>query len=218
MIGFGGYNPFPLQLGGGESTIETLHRALCDRYEPGWDVSDESIKNAEAYAEALCLATVWSCNERLSKQWQPKKATDWLADWEQACDTRPLLSENAVERRSRVATKFRGAAGNTLSDIIDICASVAGDKFIEVVLTQEIDEFSYYPGVNPGPPGLEYCSNRMCLGVRLDTQSLPVGGQDELREKVYRALENVVPSWMRVVVGSDTSFEVGIDLIGATFL
>ena len=40
VLGFGRTNPFPFTLGGGESTIDTIHEALLDAYAPGWDVSD----------------------------------------------------------------------------------------------------------------------------------------------------------------------------------
>jgi len=218
MLGLGAYNPLPMTLGGGDSTLEVLHGALLERYAPGWDVTDESIKNAEAYAEALCLDLVWACNARLSNQWKPEKLMEWLDDWEAATKTRPTFNENAVERRAAVAAKFRGATGNSITDIIDVCAAIAGDYLDEVVTCPTNAELNYWPGVNPGPPGLEWATNRFVLGIKLTVSDSPTGGSAQLREKLYRALDNVVPAWMRVVIGSGDDFNVGVDLVGGTIL
>src|SRR5262245_53234357 len=121
LLGFGRKNPFPFTFGGGESTIDVLHEALLDAYAPGWDVSDDTEKAAEAYMQALAVTFFWVANRRLAHQGQPLKMIEFLTTWEQATGLRPTAKDRPVDRRRRLAAKLRGLISNTLHDIEGAC-------------------------------------------------------------------------------------------------
>src|SRR5689334_12791594 len=163
VLGFGRTNPFPFRFGGGESTLDVLHEALLDAYAPGWDVSDDAEKAAEAYMQALAVTFLWVANRRLGNQGQPLKMIEFLTTWEEATGLRPAARDRPIERRRRLAAKLRGLVNNTLSDIQAACQELLGPAFVALRTTAPDDEIVYWPGQNPGPPGFEWSSNRCTL-------------------------------------------------------
>lgn len=218
LLGFGRKNPFPYTFGGGESAVDTVHEALLDAYAPAWDVSDEGDKSAEAYAQALAVSFVWAANRRLSNQGQPRKMLEFLTTWEEATRLRGAIVDRAMARRHRLAAKLRGIAGNTLSDIEAACRELLGPVFIALRTTPDADEIVYWPGMNPGPPGFEWSTNRCTLRVQLDKGNLGDAEFDQLVGELSRVLDGQIPAWMTFVWFVGEGFHVGESKLGEDIL
>jgi hypothetical protein len=214
LVGFGRKNPFPFRFGGGESTLDVLHEALLDHYAPAWDVDDSTEKNAEAYAQALAVTFVWIANNRMANQGQPLKMIEVLPIWEQACGLRPTRADRAVVRRRRLAARLRGVASNALSDIEDACSNLLGDNFIQIDVTPTQDEMTFWPAELPGPPGFEWCSNRLTVRVRMGKQGLTDSEFDALVGELDRLLDGIWPSWMTYSWYTSRGFHVDVSRLG----
>jgi len=213
-----GRNPWPRRFGGGRREHYEEHIALLDALATGWDISEDQSAYAESYAHAVGLSFVWIVNKRLANQIIPERMTDMLAEWEQACRLRPLPNESVLERRRRVAAKFRGIAGNRLADIIDTCQTLLGASFVGIVNVDPLTHLNYWPGVNPGPPGFEWSSTRCILGVRVQKDLLSESEFLVRRQKLAEALDAMLPAWMSFRIGVGSSFVVNEGIVGSTFL
>src|SRR4051812_37060954 len=172
VLGFGLGNPFPLTIGGGDSTLDTVHQSLLDAYAPGWDTNDTGGKTADALAQALAITFVWVANGRLTNQSVPSKMLESLTTWEQSTRLRPADGSTASSRRAAVAAKLRGFAGNTLSDIDGACSALLGANYLGIVLPAPADIYAYWPGVYPGPPGFEWSTNRCHIYIHVTKWAL----------------------------------------------
>lgn len=214
-----GRNPWPRRFGGGRRAHEAEHLALLDALAPGWDTDDvDGQAYAELYAHALAISFIWALSGRLKNQAIPSKMLENLTTWEEACRLRPAPTDSVHERRRRVAAKLRGLVGNTVRDIYDTCRAIAGNNFDTVVLVSPANQINYWPGVNPGPPGQEWSSNRCVVGVRLNKSG--IGDEDfvSLRERLALSLDAMLPAWCRYQVGVGSSFVVNQGIVGQTFL
>ncbi len=189
------------------------HEAMLDALLPGYDVAENSPVYAETYAHALALTMIWRLNGRLRNQMVPLKMLETLTTWEKACRLRPTPTDAVQERRRRVAAKFRGIIGNTLGDIYDTMATLLGSRFLGLAAPTLADEVTYWPGVNPGPPGYEWTSNRAIVAVRLQRSGLADGAWTVLLSRAADMLDAMIPAWMGYQLGTDEGgwvVEVGI--------
>jgi hypothetical protein len=214
LLGFGRKNPFPFTFGGGESTIDVLHEALLDAYAPGWDVSDDTEKAAEAYMQGLAVTFIWVANRRLAHQGQPLKMIEFLTTWEEATGLRPSAKDRPIDRRRRLAAKLRGLVDSTLLDIEAACRDLLGKNFVALRPTALSDEIVYWPGQNPGPPGFEWSSNRCTLHVEVTKSSLSDSEFDTAMGELERLLDGVVPAWMTFTWHTNSAFMVGVSPLG----
>jgi hypothetical protein len=217
---FGRYNPFPRRFGGGPNVLEIEHLAMLDALAPAWDTSDTTEIHAETYAHAIAVTAIWALNKRLEGNRIPDRMLETLATWEQACGLRPLNTDTHVDRRRAVAAKLRGFAGNALAQIDDVCRDLAGDSYLGLVTADTAQVVTYWGGINPGPPGFEWCSNRAQIGVRLDADSFPRTSDllDTVR-KLRNTLNALCPAWMGFEIGTDDGgFVVAVGIIGQTLL
>ena len=214
ILGFGRKNPFPFSFGGGESTLDVLHEALLDAYAPGWDVSDDTEKAAEAYMQALAVTFIWVANRRLAHQGQPLKMIEFLTMWEEATGLRPSAKDRPIDRRRRLAAKLRGLINSTLSDIEGACRELLGANCIALHPTAPADEIVYWPGQNPGPPGFEWSSNRCVLHVEVTKSGLSDEEFDAAMGELDRLLDGMVPAWMTFNWYTSSGFEVGMSSLG----
>lgn len=217
-LGLGAYNPMPLTLGGGESTVEISHQSLLDVMSPGWDTSSNTEFYAETYADAIAVTMIWAVNERLRSQAIPERMLENLVVWEEACNMRPTPAQRDIERRTRLSAKLRGIANNALGDIEDAAQKILGANFIGLVTVPAADQIVYWPGINPGPPGLEWSSNRARIGISMNLNGLALDQFNDLRAAVVEQLDAMLPSWMSFVVGVSSSFVAGIGIVGQTLL
>jgi len=214
-----GRNPFPRRFGGGANPIVIEHNAMLRALDKGFDVSENSAVYAEAYAHALALAWIWRLNGRLRNQLVPSKMLETLTTWEAACRLRPTPTDSVQDRRRRVAAKFRGIIANTVSDIYDVMAALLGSHFLGVLGPTVADEVTYWPGVNPGPPGFEWTSNRALIAVRTQRLGLDDIAFDALLARAAEMLDAMIPAWMGYQIGTDEGgWVVEIGIVDVTLL
>jgi hypothetical protein len=211
-------NPFPRRFGGGKRAFEIEHEALLDTLAPGWDISPESALYAECYAQALAVSMIWIANKRLSNQMIPEKMLEMLTTWEESCRLRPTAKDSMQARRRAVAAKLRGLVGNALSDIYDASAALLGRAFDGLATVGEDVATTYWPGINPGPPGYEWSSNRARIAVRMKKDQLTDPEFFELRAKVVAMLDALAPDWMTFEVGVGSEFIVNQGIVGQTII
>ncbi len=214
-----GRNPFPRRFGGGRHTVEIIHEAMLDQLEPGWDKSEDTENYAELYAHALAVTMIWALNARLAGRMIPARMIETLPTWEAACTLRPEPGDTLITRRARVAAKMRGLVGNAIVDINAALVALVGSNFLGLVAATPSQDVTYWPGINPGPPGFQWASNRATLGVRLTRLGLDDGLFVALVARAQQMLEDLIPLWMTYQIGTDEGgFVAGVALAGVTLL
>lgn len=214
-----GRNPFPRRFGGGPSTFETEHIALLDALAPGWDAGPDTVNYAELFGYALATTMIWQVNQRTANQAIPSKMLEAIPGWEKTLYLSPTRSDAVRTRRSAIAAKLRGIAGNALSDIQSVCRTLAGANYVGTSAPDAAHAWAYWPGVNPGPPGLEWSSNRASITVGLTRAGLSDSDFLNLLELLTNSLNAMIPIWMSYVLGVDEGgFVCGVGTLGVTLL
>lgn len=225
MPGFGKTGPFPRRFGGGTHTRTYEERALTRAFvKDGFTVKDGSIKAAEAYAYGSGIAQIWAVNTRLRGNDIPERMLETLPTYEEILRTRPSPDDTDNDRRAAVAAKLRGISGQaTGEDIDEVCRTLLGDAYEGLRTVEEAQEYSYWPGINPGPPGFEWTSNRAVIGVAVRQDSRTDAAWQRVMATLRDLLQTLLPAWEVFVVGTDDGgFVLGEDLgcgiLGVTFL
>lgn len=214
----GGYGSVPFQVGGGESVLEVEHRALLDAYAPGWSADPDTENWAEAFAHARIVSMIWAINRRLRNQALPMRMLENLPVWEQATSLRPLPGDSDNDRRRKVAAKLRGLANNAVSDIGDVSRAIMGANFDALTFVAPGLATTYWPGINPGPPGFEWSSNRAVIGVRVTKTGLDDEAFVAKRAALADALRGMVPAWLHFVIGVGSQWVVNVGVVSQTFI
>lgn len=204
MPGFGRFSPMPFQFGGATRPIETEYNALREALAPnrqGYDVDDD-LADVGIYAEAMALAQIWAANRRSANQAIASRLLEELPREEEILGLRPDPKDSAIDRRASVAAKRRGLAGNAMPDIEATCRAVLGANFVAVETVADADQITYWPGLNPGPPGREWSSNRCTIGVRMNTVGLTDNQRDSKISSLTEKLDAMLPSWMTFCIGT----------------
>lgn len=192
---------------------------MLDALAPAFDGDPDSNVYAETYAHAVAVAFIWALNGRLKNIFVPGKMLETLPIFEGAMRLRPAVRDSLRVRRQRVAAKLRGIIGNTLADLNGVCESVAGQNFVAIVPIPDASLIAYWPGVNPGPPGFEWSSNRATLCVQLQRLTLSDAEYSAMARRLFRTLADTVPCWMRVVIGEGSAgFVCSVGIVGETLL
>ena len=213
-----GRSPFPRRWGGQKHAVELEHEALLDALSPYLDVTTDSEVYPEALAQALAVTAIWVASGRAKCSLIPERMLETLTSWETACRTRPSASDSVQTRRARVAARLRGLIGITVGDMSAAMSELLGDNFVQLQFVPPSDEIVYWPGVNPGPPGFEWSSNRAIIGVQLQQGTLTDTEFLAQKARAAELMDGMVPSWMSYRIGVDSSFIVGIGIVGSTFL
>jgi hypothetical protein len=108
--------------------------------------------------------------------------------------------------------------GNTPTDIADTARAIAGSNFVTTLLVPTVSEVVYWPGVNPGPPGYEWSSNRAVVCIQLQRGTLNDGEFTALKSRVFQALDSLLPVWMRMVIGEGSGFVCNVGIVGQTLI
>lgn len=201
-MAFGAYGPFPIRFGGGKRPIETEHEALLETYKSVFDIerggedSGKGLPWVEAYAEAAVLGIMWAGSQRGANQRTPLKLLEGLPVWEEACGLTPGVNDPLTERRAEVAAKFRSFGNNAEPDIRDVCVAMMGSNFVELSWVSDADDVTYWPGFNPGPPGLEWFSRRCIAFVEVTKTGLTQDAFDRKVGKLAQVLDSFLPAWM----------------------
>lgn len=214
-----GQNPFPFRFGGGTRAHIVALNAMLDDIADVYDVTDDSPMPAEMLGYAIAIGYIWALNGRLRNSLDPSKMLETLTVWEEATKSRPTVTDPVHRRRARVAAKLRGLLGNTPTDIADTARAIAGDNFVTTLLVPTASEVVYWPGVNPGPPGYEWSSNRAVVCIQLQRNTLNDGEYAALASRVFQALDPMLPVWMRMVIGEgDAGFICEVGIVGETLI
>jgi hypothetical protein len=203
-VAFGRFGNFPFRFGGGTPPIEAEYNALREALAPnrqGYNVDDDLI-DVEVYAEAMALAQIWAANKRSANQAIPSRMLEELPREEEILRLKPAPGDTALDRRASVEGKRRGLAGNAMPDIEATCRAVLGANFVQVHTVATEDQITYWPGVNPGPPGREWSSNRCTIGVRMNTAGLTDKQRESKIASLTEKLDAMLPAWMTFVIGT----------------
>jgi len=203
----------PLRLGARDDTLDIEHGALLDALRRYFDTSEGTELWDETRAEARAIEMIWRIGWRVGKQNFPLKMLENLPKWEEACRLKPAIGTPDVERRAALAGKLRGLGGNDVASMIASAALVAGKNFTSGNLIDPSDVVSYWPGINPGPPGYEFSSSFATLGIQLNKNGLSEAEFLALRNKVIENIDDLRPSWMTYVIGTDDTFLFGIGIV-----
>ncbi len=220
MIGLGWTNPIPAKIGGGESVVEIERGTILDGIEKEIGLSPDNTTEsyAETAGEAALVAMLWAVSARLRAQAIPETMLEQLPVWEESTGLRPVVSDLDTERRARLAGKMRGQINNALIDIEQVCEKSLGLNYERIVLVDPDDVISYWPAINPGPPGYEWSSNYAHIGVVMNLNGLTNALAADKRDRLYLDLERLLPSWMTFSIGVGDEFVVGQGLVGQYFL
>jgi uncharacterized protein YmfQ (DUF2313 family) len=213
---------FPLKFGGPDNLHDAEHQALLDALAPGWDTGSDTELYAETRADALLLTAIWRVNHRVANQWLPLRATDMLEDWERATSTRPADGDTLVDRRRRLAARLRVIANNAITDLEEAASTALGANFVALTTAAPADEIVYWPGINPGPPGYEWCTNRAIIAIHMNRIGLGDLDFQKKRAWLVEVLDHMRPAWLAYTVGEGTgvgtSFIVNKGICGLTFV
>jgi hypothetical protein len=205
-------------MGGGASFVEDEQHVILTSMDPALDPSSGTGNYAEAYAEATAIAMIWAVDERLSNQAVPERMMENLLVWEEACGMRPTRGELDINRRIRLSAKFRATANNAMGDIGSACSKLLGLNFVAVHKTDPINWITYWPGINPGPPGLEWSSNRARISVQMNEDDLDKNQRAAKESAIVNQLDDMLPSWMSFQVGVGTAFLSAVGIVGKTIV
>lgn len=194
--------PFPLRFGGGPRVVTQERDAMKLALRKGYDVEDAAF-DVECHAHALALDMIWAANRRLENQAIPGKMLEALPDWENILELTPTPADSDQRRRASVGGKLRGLAGNAMIDIEDASRRVLGANYVEVRLNSAADATTYWPGMNPGPPGREWSSTTAQITVVMNKVGLSDDDVAAKRAKLAEVLDAMLPVWMTFVIGSD---------------
>ncbi len=221
MPGYGSTNPYPRRFGGGRRA-RTFERLALERsfQRDGFDVSAGTARAAEAYAYGNAIGVIWAVNERLAGAETPSRMLETLPTWEEILRTRPSGEDSDNARRDAVAAKLRGISGQaTVEDIEDVCRTLLGTAFEGLKKVDPTEEYSFWPGVNPGPPGFEWTSNRCCIAILVRQGARNQAVWDRLMQQLQDLLQTLLPSWEFFSIGtSDGGFFPDAGLPGITLL
>ena len=207
---------FPRRFGARDRTRDVAHRALLEALAPGFDITQGTALWAETRAEAQAIATMWSVNARVGNQLVPARMLDVVRTYEEACGLRPLPGDTANRRRAAIEARLISAAGNRLNDIATIAATVMGAGFVAILKPAVV--VSYWPGVNPGPPGFEFTSNRAVICLKLSRAGVSDDEFTRRQRDLVDQLDRIVPAWMRIVTGEGDEFIADIGIADITLL
>lgn len=221
MAEFGAYNPFPLEFGGGPSNLEIAHQYLLERAaEQGFDTSEEQMLETELYGDAIVLGMILDANERLGLQLNPRAMLENLPVWETAMGLSPTKTASDTFRRDAVLARARAYGENTPVAVYSAAHAVFGAALVSITYPEEADAITYWPGVNPGPPGLEWTSTRMIHKVRVRREG--VVGYQERVDMLASVLDELLPAQDAFTIytydaGAD-SFVLGVSELGVAGL
>ena len=209
---------WPFRFGARDETQDIEHQAILDALSPGWDISAGTDLYDETMVDALAITMIWLVNKRIGNQNFPRRMLESLPVWEQACDLRPSVDDLDVDRRARVAAKLRGIAGNSLFDLEAAAEEILGNNFDGLVVVDPDNWITYWPGLNPGPPGYEFSSNRATIGIRMIKTGLPEAVFRARRDDVADAIDQMRPAWMTYVIGVGSDFVLNVGVVGQTVI
>lgn len=208
-MSFGRFGQWPFRLGGGKGPRELVHDSLLEQYSKVLDVSGDQLTDSEVYAEAALLSLVWVAGKRASLQGLPLATVDWIEAFEAILKITPLPNDTEPERRNAISARFVSLLGNSELDIREACSRLLGLSLNDVKYLTDAQATTYLPGLNPGPPGLEWFSQRAIVFVLVNKNGLTSLQYSLKIAKLENMLENLLPAWMSFSVARQDHVGVG---------
>lgn len=209
---------FPLRFGARKKDQDAIHAGMLNYLSTWFDVDSDTELYAETRVDALAVSWIWSCNRRAVNQAKPRSMLESLPEWEEICTLRPAVGDTDVERRARVASKLRGQHGNNMQDLASAAEEELGVYYVTYAIVDPDSEVTYWPGLNPGPPGYEFSSNRATLGIQMSRDDLDDDAFLRRRAHLIKTLDEQRPAWLTFVVGVSGGFLAGVGVVGQTVL
>lgn len=219
MAGFGGYNPYPRAYGGGRRAVAWIHEALLEEYRRLFNVEPDSLGWCESYGEAGIIAAGQAGANASHNALVALRAAYSLTTWERAFGLTPSPYDTPLARRQALDARFRAMNNNAESDLRDVCERLMGVNFALTSWIAPLSEVTYWPGINPGQPPLEWWSKREILFVEVTKTGLT---QDAFNARVARltdVLDDLMPAWMSFDIytvdtnGTDLGFILDLSLL-----
>ena len=233
MGGFGWHNPFPVEVGGGETAVERIYAALRSAAGKGGSADDEdSIDGLLRQCTARAIASVATFGERSALQAFPNHATDALPYYERlfllAQD--PELSDD--QRRQAAALRYTNQGGGALPDVeaalqrIDARFSLVATDPADSDVTIHGRAFDDLDGAEPYDPGgtrhstayPNYSTELVCFVLfELGAGVLPTADEDRALLAAQALLSDMLPSDNDYSIAtSGDGFELDVDRLDLT--
>lgn len=215
----GRWGRFPFRFGGEQPVEEIAAGAMLKALSPepgvGFDRTDPMLE-AEVNSHAGVIATIWSVNERVTNSAIPPLMMESLPEAEEAYGIRPTPNQSDAERRAVVAGKKLTSSSNRRGDIEDAVRAIAKTQFVALNVADEATQvYAWWPGGDPGFPGMEWASNRMHYQVSLTKAGLPDDASfARLRAAVENLLHAILPASHTFSVNTGIGFVIGESLLG----
>jgi hypothetical protein len=208
---FGRWSGFPFEFSGDDPPDEQEHTALKLALSPdrkGFNTDDDLI-DIECEAHAAALRIIWDVNTRTANQAIPARMLEEVVRWEEILKLRPSPEDSDNDRRNAIEAKLRGLTGNAIADIERVARAIFKQYFVAVNVVDPLEVYAWMPGVDPGPPGFEWSSNRMTIGISVRRGTMD---DDVFRRRVSTlddAIAAMLPVWMTYTVGAAPTDESG---------
>lgn len=210
---------WPWTFGGrGEDPEDVAAQAMLDAMAPVLDPTPDTPHEIETRAHAIAIAAIWQASSRMANQAIASKMLEALTMWEELLKLTPSPEDSENARRDVVASRLRGLKNNARPDIEDTARKVLRASFVEVVTPDPDNVVAYWPGGIPGPPGFEWTSTQAIVGIRMSKASMTDAQFYAKRAAVYQAMDALLPSWMKAVVGVGNEFTVNVSIVGQDFI
>jgi len=200
MGGFGRHNPFPFQLGGGQTEIEETWQELRKALGEGGAGPVGGIEDAWRWIKSEMIACAARMAERAVLQAFPDRCTDHLPVWEENLLV-PQVANDQLRREAVTAA----LTGNISAVIPNLTAALQEiDPTIGISVQDEDTSFNFIPGRYYRPRGVGYTayggvgSSFPNFSSWFVVQVLWPGGIPDAGQlaQAVDILNNVLPSWV----------------------
>jgi hypothetical protein len=168
---------------------------------------------------------MWATNRRLAGQGIPAKMLENLPVWEEATRTIPQEGQSELSRRNALAAKLAILISNNITQIEVSASRILGENYHSVVVFDPATHITYWPGINPGPPGYEWSSSKAHIAVAYKSSGISDSNLKGKLDSLSEDLEQKLPAWMTVTIGaipknaiSGYEFIINQGVIGTTLL
>jgi len=233
MPGIGPSNPFPFQVGGGQSESDAIYRALRSAVGKGGSAEDDvgTIDGVWRRARARGISQVSRTGERAALQAFPDIAIDLLPYYEDLFGLTPDPDET-IESRQQAASaayteRVRASGPDLDADLlaIDSRLSVVALAFEESETTQHGRAFEDLASSEPFNGGRKSTlfpnfSTEFVVTVLFDIGDgvAPTIAERLTLETVKRHLSKTLPAWVTFQIVTSIGFTLDVDLLDLTAL
>lgn len=233
MPGAGWTNPFPLQFGGGTTSIDDVYSMLRSAVgKGGASVDDDSLESIWRQCKARVIAAVGGFDERAALQAFPNLASDLLPYYERTLiDRRRSAGETDDERRARVTARWTDELGGNVA-ALETALQEIDSRFTIVAVTESDTTTTVFgrwledlAGTEPfnGGRSATLFPNYSTEFILTALLTLGGGGLDLAAQRSLAEgrdfLADNLPAHIGIQMATDVDgFELGIDVLDYTVL